>query len=44
MNAIVDKCIELDGYGHFISSWDGDTIELDYGLYAYKQSDRDERE
>lgn len=44
MDAIVDKCIELDGYGHFISSWDGDTIELDGGLYAYKQSDRDERE
>ena len=44
MDAIVDKCIELDGYGHFISSWDGDTIELDGGLFAYKQSDRDERE
>lgn len=44
MDAIVDKCIELDGYGHFIAPYDGDTVELDSGLYAYKQSDRDERE
>ena len=44
MNAIVDECIRLDGYGHNLSSWDGKTIELEDDMYAYKQSDYDERD
>ena len=44
MDAVVDECIRLDGYGHNLSSWDGKTIELEDDMYAYKQSDYDERE
>lgn len=43
IDGIVDDCIEMDGYGHFISRWDGKTIELDT-YYAYKTDDGDERE
>lgn len=39
LDAIVDEAIQWDDYGHFISSWDGKTIELDNGLYAYKQDE-----
>jgi hypothetical protein len=42
IEGITDACIEADGYGHFISSWDGETIELDT-FYAYKQNEYDER-
>lgn len=35
MDGIVDECIEVDGYGHFIASYDGETIELK-NFYAYK--------
>lgn len=44
INTIIDECIRLDGYGHNLSSWDGKTLELEDDLYAYKQSDYDERE
>lgn len=39
LDAVVDEAIKWDGYGHFIASWDGYTIELDDDLYAYKQND-----
>lgn len=38
MDDLVDECIEVDGYGHFISRYDGETIELDK-FYAYKIDD-----
>ena len=40
IDGIADECIEADGYGHFISHWDGETIELD-NFYAYKLDDGD---
>ena len=43
IDGIVEECISMDGYGHFISSWDGETIELDT-FYAYKSDDYDARE
>lgn len=43
IDGIVEECIEADGYGHFISSWDGKTYELDT-FYAYKMDDDDRRE
>lgn len=43
IDGIVAECIEVDGYGHFISHWDGKTIELE-NFYAYKENEYDERE
>lgn len=40
IEVITDKCIELDGFGHNLSSWDGKTIELDGKWYAYKQDNK----
>ena len=39
LDAIVDEAISWDDFGHFIASWDGKTIELEDGLYAYKQDE-----
>lgn len=36
LEAFVDEAISYDGYGHFMSSYDGEEIELDGDLYAYK--------
>lgn len=44
LNAIVDECIRMDGYGHNLSRYDGITHELEDDYYAYKQEDYDERE
>lgn len=43
IDGIVDACIDEDGYGHNLASWDGDTIELP-SFMAFKQDDRDERD
>lgn len=43
IDGIAEECIEMDGYGHSISSWDGETIELDT-FYAYKVDEYDNRE
>lgn len=43
IEAIVDYCIDADGYGHFISLYDGHTIELD-SYYAYFIDNKDRRE
>ena len=34
--AIADECVKLDGRGHNLSYYDGEEIELDNGLYAYR--------
>ncbi len=36
--AIVDKCIEEDDRGHFLNYYDGNEIELENDLYAYRQN------
>lgn len=36
MELIVEECIDLDGVAHFIARYDGDEIELENGLYAYR--------
>lgn len=33
---IVNECILVDGIAHFIASYDGEEIELDNDLYAYR--------
>lgn len=38
MDAIVKECIEQDGRGHFLGYYDGDEIELDNNLFAYRQN------
>lgn len=38
MDKIVDECISMDGRGHFISYYDGDEVELENDLYAYRQN------
>lgn len=42
MDGIVDACIDEDGYGHNLASYDGITIDLP-NYMAFKQDDRDER-
>lgn len=37
-DAIADECISWDGVAHFIARYDGEEIELDNGLYAYRQN------
>lgn len=36
MDEIVEQCIQEDGIAHFIARYDGDEIELENGLYAYR--------
>ena len=36
MEKVVDMAIDLDGYGHFISMYDGHQLELSNGLFAYR--------
>ena len=43
-NAIAKESIKLDGYGHFLSYYDGKTIELDDGLMAFLYDDYDRRD
>lgn len=36
IDAIVEECIAEDGRGHFLSTYDGEEIELNNGKYAYR--------
>lgn len=36
LEEVVDQCIYEDGIAHFIARYDGDEIELENGLYAYR--------
>jgi hypothetical protein len=36
MDEVVDQCIYEDGISHFIARYDGEEIELENGLYAYR--------
>ena len=36
MDTIVEECIDVDGIAHFIARYDGEEIELEDGLYAYR--------
>ena len=36
LDALIELAIELDGRGHFLSSYDGDENELPDGLYIYR--------
>ncbi len=36
MDEVVDQCIYEDGIAHFIARYDGEEIELENGLYAYR--------
>lgn len=36
MDEVIDECIREDGVAHFISSYDGNEIDLGNGLYAYR--------
>lgn len=36
LEGLAEKCIELDGVGHNIAGYDGQEIELDNDLYAYR--------
>ncbi len=36
MDAVIEECILVDGVAHFIARYDGDEIELENGLYAYR--------
>ena len=42
MDALVDACIEEDDYGHFISRYDGKTVNLET-FYAFLEDNVDER-
>lgn len=44
IQSIVDEAIEWDGYGSVLSVWDGQTIELDENLLAFKLNEDDERD
>lgn len=37
-DAIVDECISWDGIAHFIARYDGEEIELENDLFAYRQN------
>lgn len=40
LQEIIDEAVRMDGYGHFLSSWDGNEIELEAGgerFYVYRQ-------
>lgn len=36
LEEVVDQCIYEDGIAHFIARYDGEEIELENGLYAYR--------
>lgn len=36
MDKVVEEAIEMDGVAHFIALYDGEEIELDNGLFAYR--------
>lgn len=36
--AIADECVKWDGRGHFLSWYDGQEIELENDLYAYREN------
>ena len=36
MEAIIDECISEDGIAHFLAKYDGEELELENGLYAYR--------
>lgn len=36
--AIAEECTDWDGRGHNLASYDGEEIELDNGLYAYRMN------
>lgn len=38
LDALVDDAVSEDGYGVFLSSYDGEEIELDGGLFAYRHN------
>lgn len=39
IDTIAEAVVDADGFGNSLASWDGDTVELSNGLYAYKQSE-----
>jgi hypothetical protein len=38
IDVVADECIEEDGIAHFVASYDGEEIELDDDLYAYRMN------
>jgi len=36
MDEVVEQCIDMDGVAHSIARYDGEEIELENGLYAYR--------
>lgn len=36
IDTVAEQCIDVDGVAHFIARYDGNEIELDDGLYAYR--------
>ena len=36
LDAVVEECIRQDGLAHFISSYDGNEVDLENDLYAYR--------
>lgn len=37
MEHLIQEAVDADGYGHFISSYDGDELELSDKYFAYRQ-------
>ena len=42
--AIAEESVSWDSYGHYLSRYDGKTIELEDGLMAFLQDDEDRRD
>lgn len=36
LDKVIDRCIDIDGLAHFIAHYDGEEIDLDDGLFAYR--------
>lgn len=36
-DAIAEDCVDTDGIAHYLASYDGDEIELEDGLFAYRR-------
>ena len=36
-DAVAEDCVDTDGIAHYIADYDGDEIELEDGLYAYRR-------
>ena len=36
VNKLVNECLRLDGIANFLATYDGDEIDLENGLYAYR--------